>query len=279
MTTHTGTGSTGTIRYRINDSKKGFPVRPVHVEASRQDLDRIVESGFLLTSDWFPRDLLDRMAAAIDRLTTDEQDHPSGEHIPGNGFYLRHLMDKDPAFLELLHFQPTLSIARALLGPQVWMDVEARVAYAGEPDRLVPWHIHHRVIPDPLPPFFCYPHAINCLLYLDDIDDAEGPLVILPGSHRQHALQIPDGDERDLAGQVLVRPRQGDCLIMHVNLWHRTLRTRAECRQRRVVIWGYQPSWLKSAVTRGVKVEHRLTGPLLEGGDPETVELLDGFHW
>jgi hypothetical protein len=270
---------TSTIHYTINDSKKRYPVRDVQVHASKAEIDQIVEEGYLFRRGMFSDDVLARMGDAILRIAEEESRLPQGEHIPGNGFYLRHLMDKDESFLELLRFEPTLSIARALLGPQVWFDVDARLAYAGEPDRCVPWHIHHRVIPDPLPPFFCYPHAVNCLLYLDDVGDREGPLCILPGSHLRHDLVIPDNDSSDMPGQMILKPQAGDLLIHHVNLWHRTLPTQPGCRQRRVVISGYQPSWLKSGVTRGVKVEGLNTDRLRASGDPEAVELLDGFHW
>jgi hypothetical protein len=268
-----------TIDYFINNNKSAHPHRPVRVHATQEEIGHLVREGYLLRRGMFPEQVLDRMRAAVDRLERLERDHPNGEHIPGNGFYLRYLRDKDQVFLDLMRFEPPLSIARAVLGPQVWFDVDARIAYPGQADKFVPWHIHKRVVPHPLPPFFSYPHGIHCLLYLDDVGDHEGPLVILPGSHLDNGVDLPDGDTRDMPGQELLYPRAGDCVIAHANLWHRTIPTTAQCGRRRLVLFGYEPSWSKSAVARGVKPDQPLTAPLRDSADEPLRELLDEWNW
>lgn len=267
------------VNYTINNNKLADPRRTVRVHASHEEIDTLVTQGFLLRSGMFPDESLDRMRAAVDRLEAVERDHPLGEHIPGNGFYLRYLRDKDEVFRDLMFFEPPLSIARAVLGPQVWFDVDARIAYEGQAGKLVPWHIHKRVVPKPLPPFFSYPHGIHCLLYLDSVGEAEGALVVLPGSHHDYELSLPDGDTRDMPDQQMLYPQAGDCLIMHSNLWHRTVPTAAHCKRRRLVLFGYEPSWSKSSVARGVLPENPLTAELRERDDQELVELLDRWTW
>jgi hypothetical protein len=268
-----------TIDYVINNNKLANRHRPVRVHASPEEIDMFVEQGFLLRQGMFSDEVLNRMRAAVDRLEAAERDHPQGEHIPSNGFYLRYLRDKDEVFRDLMLFEPPLSIARAVLGPQVWFDVDARIAYEGQAGKFVPWHIHKRVVPHPQPAFFSYPHGVHCLLYLDTVGEAEGALVVLPGSHRNDVLDLPDGDTREMPGQELLYPQAGDCLIAHANLWHRTLPTAANCGRRRLVLFGYEPSWTKSAVARGVKPEKPLTAELRMSNDPEVLELLDEWHW
>jgi hypothetical protein len=263
----------------INNNKLLDRHRRVKVHAAPHEIDSLVEQGLLVRRGMFPDEMLDLMRAAVDRLEAAERSHPLAEHIPGNGFYLRYLRDKDEVFKDLMFFEPPLSIARAVLGPQVWFDVDARIAYEEQAGKLVPWHIHKRVVPHPLPPFFSYPHGIHCLLYLDTVGEAEGALVVLPGSHRDHELFLPDGDTRDMPGQQMLFPQAGDCLIMHGNLWHRTIPTTAHCGRRRLVLFGYEPSWGKSAVARGVKPKHPLTGELRKQDDPEVLELLDEWTW
>lgn len=277
----TGNGNLETFRidYVINNNKLANRHRPVRVHATPEEIDHLVNQGYLMRHGMFPDEVLDRMRAAVDRLERIEREHPQGEHIPGNGFYLRRLRDKDEVFRDLLFFEPPLSIARAVLGPQVWFDVDARIAYPRQAGKFVPWHIHKRVVPRPLPPFFSYPHGIHCLLYLDTVGEHEGPLVILPGSHRDNDLDLPDGDVRDMPGQLLLYPRAGDCLIAHANLWHRTIPTTAECGRRRLVLFGYEPSWSKSAVARGVRPEHPLTAPQRDSTDESLRELLDDWNW
>lgn len=267
------------IDYRINNSKLASRRRRVEVHASPDEIAYLVDHGFLLRRGMFPRDMVERMQVAVDRLEREERAHPLGEHIPGNGFYLRFLRDKDEVFRDLVYYQPPLSIARAVLGPQIWFDVDARIAYEGQADKFVPWHIHKRVVPTPLPPFFSYPHAIHCLLYLDNVNEAEGPLVVLPGSHLVDDIDLPDGDMRDMPGQKLFSFEPGDCLLMHANLWHRTMPTSRACARRRLIIFGYEPSWSKSTVIRGVKPDNPLTADLRDAADDELRELLDEWNW
>lgn len=267
------------INYRINNNKLPQRDRPVEVHARPDEIEELVTNGFLMRRDMFTDETLDRMRAAVDRLEIEERTHPNGEHVPNNGFYLRYLRDKDEVFRDLMFFEPPLSIARAVLGPQVWFDADARIAYEGQAGKHVPWHIHKRVVPDPLPPFFSYPHGIHCLLYLDSIGDDEGALVVLPGSHGDNTIDLPDGDTRDMPGQQLLFPAAGDCLVVHANLWHRTIPTTAACKRRRLVLFGYEPSWTKSAVARGVKPVNPLTAPLRGSTDDQLGELLDEWHW
>jgi ectoine hydroxylase-related dioxygenase (phytanoyl-CoA dioxygenase family) len=267
------------IRYRINDNKKGFPERDVPVLATPAQLDALTREGYVIVPGFVDDDLIGRMRAALDRIAAEEMARPDGEWVEGAGFYVRHLLDKDEVFLELVRREPALSLARAALGPQVWYGAEGRIAFENQPERRISWHIHHRVIPDPMPPWFSYPHAVDGILYLDDITEREGGLCVLPRSHLEDHMFIEDGDDGDRDGQRVIHARAGDCVIHHVNLWHRTVPTRPGCARRRVIVFGYQPAWLKSDVRRGVKVAPTITDALRETGDEETRELFDGFHW
>jgi ectoine hydroxylase-related dioxygenase (phytanoyl-CoA dioxygenase family) len=128
-----------------------------------------------------------------------------------------------------------------------------------------------------MPPLFCYPHQIHGLIYLDPVGAAEGELCVLPGSHRDPALDLP-GDSSDQPGQLRLAFAAGDCILMHGNLWHRTTPTSADCGPRRLVLFGFSPAWIKTGVTRGVPAEHPLTADL-DRDDPELAELLGEFHW
>ena len=269
-----------TINYRINDNTRQTSIdHRVDVQASRDEIRQLVEQGYLIRPALFPENLLEAMRTAVNRISSEELDTSGTELIPDNGHYIRCLMDKDPVFVEVLENQVTLSIARAVLGPQVWFDIEARVAFAGKAGQRVPWHIHHRVIPNPLPPFFSYPHAIHCLLYLDDVQSEMGPICILPGSHQWPHYAVPADDTQARPGEIPLETKAGDCLIMHANLWHRTLPSQEGCGVRRLLLFGYTPSWIKSDVARGIKPEQVITDALRKTGDSETRELLGEFYW
>ena len=164
----------------------------------------------------------------------------------------------------------------AMLGPQVQVrGFSARISYPDQPNQETHWHFHQRLIPDPLPPFFSRPQTIDCLLYLDETNDANGPLCVLPGSHHWTETDLPEEDYGDRPGQVTLRLPPGSLVFTHGSLWHRALPTRPEGTVRRLLLFGYGPCWMKAAIY-GVKPDDGLTAQLLRGPnvDEETRELL-----
>ncbi|MFI6079300.1 phytanoyl-CoA dioxygenase family protein [Actinoplanes sp. NPDC051343] len=267
-----------TINFEINDRTKNFPQRPVSVHASQPELDDLVRDGFLIRRGLIPAEWIEGFGEALKEIAAGESGKKGAEELEGNGLYFRSLLQKSEAFHRMIKFEPTLSIGRALLGPQVSFDMEARIALPGVAGAGVPWHIHMRVIPDPMPPFFCYPHSVHGLIYLDSVGDDEGPLCVIPGSHVNPRMEL-DGTYDKHPDEVQLTFNPGDTLIMHGNLWHRTVPTNADCKQRRLVLFGYAPSWIKNDLERGVKTDGSLTDMLRKTGDAEMIELLDGFHW
>ncbi|WP_431201379.1 phytanoyl-CoA dioxygenase family protein [Bradyrhizobium betae] len=269
------------IAFDINDNTKdkAARIRSVDVLASVDEVEHLVREGWLQIDGLFSDVELQSFRQAIEEVVTAETDNPTTEHIPGNGHYIRSLLDKHSAFHSLIRMKRPLSIARAVLGPQVWFDAEARVVPAGIAGMRVNWHIHHRVIPAPLPPFFCYPHAVHGLIYLDDVNEDTGPIRILPGSHMQPHLDISNTDGEPRTAQVTLLPKAGTCLLMHANTWHSTVPTTRNAGRRRLLLFGYTPSWIRPDVARGVKPAATLTDELRKFGDAEMRELLGEYFW
>ncbi|CNF74209.1 ectoine hydroxylase [Mycobacterium tuberculosis] len=263
----------------ISDQAAGYPRRTVTTTATPEDLDALVRSGYLVRRRLLDEAAAGVLAAAVLRLAEAEEGRPEAEELPGDSAYIRSLLDKDPLFHPLLRLEPALSIARTLLGPQVWIDLEARLNHAGRPGVAVPWHAHLPVIPDPLPPLFSHPHQIHCLIYLDPVTEREGALCLLPGSHRDGAVRIPLGDRSDRDGQVELFFEPGDAVLIHAGLWHRTVPSEAAAGYRRLLLLGFVPSWQRADTGRGVRAERPLTEELARDGDAETRELLGEFQW
>jgi len=266
-----------TFRIRNHDLKD--PVRTVDVLATPEEIRQIVEKGYLVREKMFTGEGLERLRRALDEVEAKEKDiHGMGEGMNRSrnygGLFLRHLMDKHPVFLELLKFQPILSVARALIGPQVQVrGMTARISYPNEPHQETHWHFHQRVIPDPVPPFFTRPHVIDALIYLDETNDANGPVCVLPGTHLKPDTDLPSDDWSDKPGQVVLRLSAGSCVIMHSSLWHRAFPTTPQGSRRRLLLLGYGSPWLKPSIY-GEKPKNGLTEKLLKDADSETRELL-----
>lgn len=265
-----------TILYRIRDAHRGFPVRPVEVLATPEEIEDFVRDGYLVRERLLPPSEIERLRVALDEtMRCDAHLETQGGKAFG-GVFIRHLMDKHPAFLEFLTFAPTLSVARALFGPSVQMrGFTGRVCYPDAPNQETEWHFHQRVIPDPLPPLLSRPQTMDVLLYLDDIDDANGPLCVVPGSHHWLDQDQQRNEFDDKPGQVVLRLPAGSAVLTSGSLWHRALPTEPGCTVRRLLLFGYGPAWQKTSIY-GVKPANGLTDQLLANPDldEETRELL-----
>jgi ectoine hydroxylase-related dioxygenase (phytanoyl-CoA dioxygenase family) len=266
-----------TINYHINSQYLPVTARDVDVLATPQEIHAFTSRGYLVRERLFQDEALDGMRGALDEVEQRELAKPeSGVSTMGGfgGLFIRHLMDKHVAFRDMLKFQPLLSVARAMLGPMVQIrGFSARIAYPEHPNQGTQWHIHQQVIPDPLPPFFSHPHGLDCLIYLDDIDDDNGPLCLLPGTHLQPFFSLPNNDFEDKPGQVELKVPAGTAVIVHSNLWHLAKGMRPGGRKRRLIIVTYTPTWLRAA-PYGVKPQDGLLRELEQSKDPETRELL-----
>jgi hypothetical protein len=244
------------------------------------EIDHLVREGYLLRRRLMSPASVAGLRECVRDLAAAEEGRPEAEWIAHDSIYLRGLLDKNAEFHELLRLEPVLLLARTLLGPQVWIDLEARMHYPGTAGIAVPWHNHVPVVPDPLPVFFCYPHQPHCLIYLDEVSSDEGALVVLPGSHTRTDLRIPLSDHGDRTGQVQLFFEPGDAVIIHGSLWHRTAPSTADAKHRTLLLLGYVPSWIrKDAGGQGVPAREPLTAALARTGDAELRELLGEFHW
>ena len=234
------------------------------------------ESGFLVRECLFQGEALLRLQNALDRLEVKEWERrdAAASQKRGWGFIARHLMDKDKVFLELLKFQPVLSIARAMMGPLVRLrGLSARISYPGDGRRQqTPWHQHLRVVPNPLPPWFSRPHCIDALIYLDDLNADTGPVAVVPGSHNWLDREPSADTDEPMEGVEEVCVRAGGGVLIHGNLWHRALPTLNA--KRRMLILSYTPTWLRKSPHGGLQPENGLTKAFLEGADFEQQMLL-----
>jgi ectoine hydroxylase-related dioxygenase (phytanoyl-CoA dioxygenase family) len=263
----------GSYRIHYTIHHHFWPEREVEVLATPEEIADFTETGYLVRERLFSGEQVARLRAALDEVA-EQENHLIRQGKDWGGVFLRHLMDKHPVFLELFRFEPTLSVARAVLGPQVQvLPMTGRLSYPDGSGQATPWHHHQRVLPEPMPPFFCRPHVLDALLYLDDADDANGPLCVVPGSHQRVHEAFPGGPHDDLPGQVVLRVPAGSCILIHGNLWHRALETTAEGTLRRLLILPYAASWLKLP-SYGERPENGLMQALYRDADQETRELL-----
>jgi ectoine hydroxylase-related dioxygenase (phytanoyl-CoA dioxygenase family) len=268
------------LEYRVRSSDHADSRRTVSVLATQEQIERFARDGYLVRERLFSAGPLERLRAALDEVIAAEQDEaqsPAGRDPISRrygGLYLQRLMEKHRAFLDLVQCEPVVSVARAVLGPHVQMrGVSARVTFPDQPNQETHWHFHQRLVPEPRPPFFSLPQTLEALIYLDDVDDANGPLCVVPGSHLWHEVELPRDDYADKPGQQLLPLPAGSCVMVHGSLWHRALPTRPDGTVRRLLIVGFGPVWMRPW-GRFEGLTGELAEELLAGADEETRELL-----
>jgi ectoine hydroxylase-related dioxygenase (phytanoyl-CoA dioxygenase family) len=262
------------IDYRILGQMPERARRSVSVEATPAEIESLEVDGYLIRERLVSGTLLDELRAACDELERRHLPNARVHDASFGGLFIRNVIDLHPAFHELFRFGPLLSVARALLGPQVQIHGNViRVSYPDQAQQAVEWHFHQQVVPEPRPAFFSRPAVLDNLIYLDDIDDESGPLLVVPGTHRAD-VDLPAGDFSDKPGQVVVTCPAGSVVTAHAALWHRARAPKPGAPKRRLLIWGYSPTWMKQVDSPSAGAGRGLTDGLVSGADDETRELL-----
>ncbi|HLV78697.1 MAG TPA: phytanoyl-CoA dioxygenase family protein, partial [Chthonomonadaceae bacterium] len=125
-----------TLTFKICSHDRTDPVRVVDVHASPEEIVRLVADGYLVRERLFSPEQVEQMRRALDEVAEREVEGGAialSASRRFGGLFLRHLMDKHPVFLEMFRYEPTLSVARAVLGPQVQVrPMTGRISYPDE---------------------------------------------------------------------------------------------------------------------------------------------------
>lgn len=178
-------------------------------------------------------------------------DHQLELNPPGEGALrveVPRILERDPAFEQLMDNEPAFRIARAVLGP----DIE--LASGGELDYKLPrtpayigWHSDFQWmtgIPLPRQNFW-----VRCTYFLSEVRDDTGPFTLLPGSHNRD-YPCPDnprgadGEPLVLEGQIGITGPAGACLINNTEIWHTNSPNRGDL-PRRLIMLMYKHGWMK----------------------------------
>ncbi|CAI1879203.1 MULTISPECIES: phytanoyl-CoA dioxygenase family protein [Serratia] len=243
--------------YIINNAQAGYPTRKVVSKLAQYHHQNLVEDGYTIIHNLFTEQQLTDFSSALGTLEENERhlDDPMYKNNT-DSIYLRWLLTKDRRFWPFNSHPELIALARMALGPQIQLDdADARITFADVIDGTG-WHIHLRTVPDPLPPFFCYPHALHHLLYLDNITEREGGLCVLPSSHKDNSIKIEANSHHSIDGERILYPGRGDVVLMHANLWHRAVKSQRGGKKRRLMLGAFSPSWLNTHYEVGKRGEH-----------------------
>ena len=165
------------------------------------------------------------------------------------------LLEHDTRFLKLLDNKPVIKRIEAILGHCIQLhSATARVTEPNTPNQN--WHRDGPWPVDPEgTPFGSIPGQVNCGYYLDELTEENGPIAVVPGSHK--ALFKPPTQDIDLPDQKLILAKPGQAIIFNGWLYHRGLGNKSNSK-RRVCLMCYQNSWMKSRETFDGPVSSKL---------------------
>jgi ectoine hydroxylase-related dioxygenase (phytanoyl-CoA dioxygenase family) len=244
----------------------------------QKPIDHLVSEGYVAQEGIIPEPLLSELRDALDEVAARERAERGESQMNGStrfgGQFIRHGFDKHTTFHKLLKFSPILSLVREAMGPSVRTRLSARISFPSEAYQQTEWHVHTLPPPDPLPPFYSFPHSLDVLIYLDHVNEANGLLYVLPRSHQRFDIDIQDSDFDDKPEQVAVHLTPGSAVFLHNHLWHRATPTTPQGTVRRMLGLTYYPWWSRGSVIDGPPPQNGATQALIEAGDKEILELL-----
>jgi hypothetical protein len=247
----------------IDDSASSTSV-DLDVHASESELEQFERQGFLVRPGLLSSLEIERLGTALAEVAAAYEgvmDYTAGifdQNTVFGGWGPRWLMHRHETFLQLAFWEPVLSIVRAMLGPRVRVrHCQSRVSWpsaqavVGETSNDSSWHHHMRHVPKPLPPFWSYPHRVDCLIYIDELNEQTGGLYVVPSTHElqhqpldhatmtritggtgSHDINTNKSDEfcgssdggdggDSLRPHLITGTAPGTCILMHRQLWHK----------------------------------------------------------
>jgi ectoine hydroxylase len=161
----------------------------VNTVLSPKDIYEYNEQGFIFKHSYISTEVTDKIVDEIQSLRLDnpgivfEKDGKTPRAIQG-----AHLFNE--TLRKVTQFSPILSIAKQLLGNDVYLHqfrINYKQAFEGA---AWPWHqeFPYWKGQDKIPE----PKLVNVIIFLDEVTEFNGPLIVIPRSHSVGTLDNPE---------------------------------------------------------------------------------------
>ncbi len=212
-------------------------------------LPQVEHDGFALVPEVLGTDAVSPLIAAIGRAGEG-----TGSQRRGSVYALRNLLEDVPEVAELAESPAVRSLVAPVLGPGcfpvrgilvdktpeanwnvVWhQDLSIAVRERKEADGFGSWSEKAGVV-HVQPPARILERMLTVRLHLDDCDETNGPLLVLPRSHRDGRLTTPEIQQRRTVMPSVACPvPSGGALLMRPLLLHASSASQSP-RHRRVI--------------------------------------------
>ncbi|MBM3491002.1 MAG: proline hydroxylase [Alphaproteobacteria bacterium] len=163
------------------------------MQLSAVDIERFQREGFLILPGLFSPAEVGRLKARLPALFAERCPENYREKLSDDVRSAFALHRRDPLFASIAAHPRLLGPARQILGEDFYLQqakVNVKAPFTGE---AFQWHYdfatHHRGdgVPEPL--------ALNLHVFLDDVNQFNGPLIFIPGSQRQGEAPVSLDDK------------------------------------------------------------------------------------
>jgi hypothetical protein len=215
------------------------------------------QDGFIMLPGLFNEAELAVVRNALPEVLGEEGPHRILEAGTGVVRGVHGVHETHPVFRTLVRLPRLLDPARRLLEDEVYVHqfkINAKMALVGE---VWEWHQDYRFWRDEdgMPS----PEAVTAAIFMDQVDEFNGPLMLVPGSHRDGVLDttsLPGGEWSDtlsaklkytitpeslaavVADRGIVAPKgaAGSVLLFHGNILHGSAQNMSPVNRRIVLV-------------------------------------------
>ena len=228
-----------------------------------QHLEEFKTIGFTLFPKMLDDDWVAQMRAAFEEIA-DRIPNPDGSR---SATFVDVLEHKPDLVLSAMSNPRLLDFAEMIVGPHVQLESITYRRTAPQPADTKPVLGFHRDMFAEFPQEGVYhrPLLFNALSYLQDLDDRNGPLRILPGTHMKAMSLTPEERTQPHPDEVILYPQAGDIAVFHNAMLHSGTANYSE-DHRYLFFLTMNHSWLKhranytGPVSESVKARARHTG-------------------
>lgn len=205
--------------------------------------------GFLIVEDALHPEMIDTLTTVVDRL--DAEYRAANEVGAHDRMHLRDFVGKDEIFLELLDWPKTFPKVWGILGWHIQLylsHLDVTPPLAPDPERKkkrLGWHqdsgrLNQDIETTPRPRI-----SIKVAYFLSDTTIAgRGNFSVIPGSHLQNKLVLPDDETQDPENARPVCVPPGTAVLFDRRLWHSASPNESDIT-RKVLFYGYSYRWLR----------------------------------
>jgi ectoine hydroxylase-related dioxygenase (phytanoyl-CoA dioxygenase family) len=188
------------------------------VTLSAEEKRCLDEDGYVVLKDFMDRALLEGLRRRIDEVFREEGDRAGGEfkQEPGSR-RLANMVDKGAIFGEVVALPRLQPYIAHVLGPEYKLSSVNVRSVNSFADDSQPLHADMGAIADERGYWVC-----NSVWMIDDFTADNGPIRMVPGSHRwgklpQDVLSDPKAVHPD---EVMLTGKAGTVVVMNAHMWH-----------------------------------------------------------